>query len=91
MKTRLYMLTMVRSFKLEWKLVTKLGALDSQKILTGIKALHKMQVILGKDVMTMQIIFKNGKQLSIATLHEFIISYNGNKMETITLVNVRLM
>ena len=37
---RLDALTMVRSSKFEWKLATQLGALEIQKILTGMKAMH---------------------------------------------------
>ena len=58
--------------------------LNNQKILTGIKALHKKQVIMVKYVMAMGTILKNGKQISIATLHDFINLYNGNQMGMIT-------
>ena len=72
MEMILDMLTMVRSYKLVWKWATQLGALDIQQILTGIKEHHKKQLRMGKYVMTMGMIFKNGKQLSIATLCAFI-------------------
>ena len=43
-----------------------------------------MQVIMGKYVMIMGTILENGKGISIAILHAFIKSYNGNHMGTIT-------
>ena len=54
------------------------------EILTGIKALHKKKFIMGKYVMEMGTILKNGKQISIEKMHVFINSYNGNHMVTIT-------
>ena len=39
---------------------------------------------MGKDVITIGTILKNGKQISIATFHAFINSYNGNQMVKIT-------
>ena len=40
--------------------------------------------MMGKYVMTMGTILKNGKLISIATFHAFINSHNGNQMGTIT-------
>ena len=51
--------------------------------LTGIKALHKKHIIMGKDVMTMRTILKNVKLISIAPLQAFINLYNGNHIVTI--------
>ena len=54
---------------------------DSHHILTGIKELHKKQVIMVKDVIIIEMIFKNGKLISIATLHTFINLYRIIKWE----------
>ena len=61
--------------------------LDIQHSLTGIKALHKKQVIMVKDFMMMGTILKNGKQINIATLYASINYYNGYQMGTLTWKN----